>query len=313
MSSLPNEVDILVAGGGLAGLTAGLYAARLGHSCQVVTGHVAGGQLVSIEKIEGMPGFPEGIPGYDLCPMTQDQAMDAGAECVAGELTSIAARDGGWRVTTIEGEIQARAVIVAAGGHLKSLDVPGEERLRDKGVGHCASCDAPMLRSKVVAVVGGGDSAAQEALTLAAHAARVVILHRGASLTAQDFWHRRIQAQANIELRGDTVVDEILGEHEVGALRIRNLASGELEDLAVDAVFSYIGLAPNTGFLDGQLALDGQGRIVVDGRLRSSRRGVFAVGSVRAATSGQAVGVASDGATAALAAHEFLNDGDWPT
>lgn len=312
MSSQRNEVDILVAGGGLAGLTAGLYAARLGHSCLVVTGHVAGGQLVSIEKIEGMPGFPEGVAGYDLCPMTQDQAMDAGTECVAGEVSGIVAEDDGWLVTTSDGEVHAHAVIVAAGGHLKALDVPGEARLRDKGVGHCASCDAPMLRGKVVAVVGGGDSALQEGLTLAAHAARVVILHRGPSLMAQALWRKRIQAQANIELHCNTVVEEILGEHAVSAVRTRDVSSGVRGELAIDAVFVYIGLAPNTAFLDGQLALDGQGRILADSRLRSSKPGVFAAGSIRAATSGQAVGAAADGALAALAAHQFLNDGDWP-
>lgn len=312
MNSQRNEVDVLVAGGGLAGLTAGLYAARLGRRCLVMTGHVAGGQLVSIEKIEGMPGFPEGVAGYDLCPMTQDQAMDAGADCASGEVSGIVEQEGGWLVTTSDGEVFARAVIVATGGQLKALDVPGEDRLRDKGVGHCASCDAPMLRGKVVAVVGGGDAALQEALALAVHAALVVILHRGPELKAQAIWRKRVQAQANIEVRCNAVVEEILGEHEVSAIRTRDAATGVRSDMAIDAVFVYIGLAPNTAFLNGQLGLDGQGRIVVDNRLRSTRRGVFAAGSVRAATSGQAVGVASDGALAALAVHEFLRNGEWP-
>ncbi|HEY6983246.1 NAD(P)/FAD-dependent oxidoreductase, partial [Reyranella sp.] len=138
------DYEIVVAGGGIAGLSAGLATARLGRRTLVLTGDVLGGQLLSIEKVEGYPGFPEGVPGYDLCPMAQEQAVAAGAECVAGEMTALSAKNGGWALATAEGEVTARAVILATGTHLKTLGVPGEERLTGKGVSHCATCDAPL-------------------------------------------------------------------------------------------------------------------------------------------------------------------------
>lgn len=305
------EVDILVAGGGLAGLTAAMHAARLGRRCTVITGHVPGGQLLNVATIEGLPGFPEGIPGYDLCPIAQEQATDAGAECIAGEVTALAPTDAGWQVSTTVGDYAARAVVVATGADLRSLGVPGEARLRDKGVGHCASCDAPLLRGKTIAVVGGGDSACQEGLVLAAQAANVILLHRGPALTAQAIWRTRVSAQPNVVPRAGTVVEEIVGENEVRGVRTRN-AGGEVSEIAVDGVYVYVGLSPNTGLFGDMLALDARRAVITDNRLRSSVRGLFAAGSVRAATSGQAAGAAGDGARAALSAHEFLDGGDWP-
>ena len=140
---------------------------------------------MSIERIDGYPGFPDGVPGYDLGPIIQEQAVAAGAEFAASEATALHADDGRWRVTTGEGDVSARAVVIATGTTLKTLGIPGEEQLRGKGVSHCASCDAPLLRNRIVGVVGGGDSALQEALTLAQHASRVIILHRGTAFSAQ--------------------------------------------------------------------------------------------------------------------------------
>src|SRR5215470_4616078 len=168
---MDQDYDIVIAGGGLAGLTAGLTAARLGRKTLVLTGDVIGGQLLSIEKIEGFPGFPEGVPGYDLAPMTQEEAANAGAEFAATELRGLTPDGDGWKLATGEGEVRGRAVVLATGASLKELGVPGEARLRGQGVSHCASCDAPLLRQKIAAVIGGGDSAMQEALTLAQHVA----------------------------------------------------------------------------------------------------------------------------------------------
>ena len=144
-----------------------------------MTGPALGGQLLSIERIDGYPGFPDGIPGYELCPMVQEQAVAAGAEFGAAEATRLGAHEGRWRVTTGDGDLLARAVVIATGTTPKTLGIPGEVRLRGKGVSHCASCDGPLMRARIVGVVGGGDSALQEALTLAQHAARVIVLHRG--------------------------------------------------------------------------------------------------------------------------------------
>ncbi len=305
-------MEILIVGGGLAGLTAGLGAARLGHSCTVLAGQIPGGQLLNIEKVEGLPGLEDGIAGYDLCPMVQEQAGAAGAQVVTGEASALAREGDRWTVETSAGEFRARAVIVATGSDLKPLGVPGEDRLRGKGVAQCASCDAPLLRGKTVAVVGGGDSACQEGLVLAAQVERVLLFHRGPELTAQPFWRARVAGAANLDLRAGTVVEEILGDNEVGAVRARNTADGTLAELDVAAVFAYVGLAPNTGWLADVVVLGERGGIVTDVRLRTALPGVLAAGSVRGGTSGQAAGASGDGTLAAFAAHEYLADGAWP-
>jgi thioredoxin reductase (NADPH) len=307
---LPQEFDIVVAGGGVAGLTA----ARLGRKTLVVTGDMLGGLLVSIETVEGVPGFIEGIPGYDLGPMIQEQASAAGAEFTAGSVQAIAPQDGGWHIRGSEGEVQARAVVIATGATLKELEVPGAERLRGKGVSHCATCDGPLLRNRTVAVVGGGDSALQEALTLANFAERVIVLARGGALTAQATYRERAAASRKIEIRLDTVVEEVLGDETVSGLRIRNTAANAASDLEAAAVFAYIGLQPATAFLQDlqdRLQRDPSGCIMVGERMRARPPGLFAAGIARAGSAGRAAASAGDGATAAVAADRYLSDGDW--
>jgi thioredoxin reductase (NADPH) len=308
---LATECDVAIAGGGIAGLTAAVTAARLGRKTLVLTGDVPGGQLMSIEKIEGYPGFTEGVPGYDLCPMLQDQAAAAGAEFMMTGLERLDAQDGRWRVTTGEGDILARAVIVATGASLKKLDVPGEERLTGDGVSHCASCDAPLLRDRIVAVVGGGDSAMQEALTLAAFASQVIILHRGEALTGQASYRDRVTAHPKIDIRFDTAVTEILGEAKVMGLRTRKSRDGAVADLEVAAIFAYVGLQPNTAVLRDRLSLDRAGRIPTDGWMRSELAGVCAAGTVRSHSPCRAVSAAGDGASAAVTIDRYLMDGSW--
>jgi thioredoxin reductase (NADPH) len=308
---LATECDVVIAGGGIAGLTAAMTAARLGRKTLVLTGDVPGGQLMSIEKIEGYPGFPEGVPGYDLCPMLQDQAAAAGAEFMMTGLERLDAQDGQWRVASGEGDILARAVIVATGASLKKLDVPGEERLTGNGVSHCASCDAPLLRDRIVAVVGGGDSAMQEALTLAAFASKVIFLHRGEGLTGQACYRDRVTAHQKIDIRFNTAVTEILGEAKVTGLRMRKSHDGAMADLEVAAIFAYIGLQPNTAVLQGRLSLDLAGRIPTDGWMRSELAGVCAAGTVRSYSPCRAVSAAGDGASAAVTVDRYLMDGSW--
>ena len=173
-----DDYDLVIVGGGLAALTAGLFAARYGHSTLVLVAGVPGGHLASIEKIEDFPGFPEGVAGYDLGPLVQEQAAQQGAEFQLAEVQRLEAHDHDWLVVTDDGGYWARAVVVAAGSRPRELGIPGEGRLRGKGVSHCASCDGPLFRDRVVGVVGGGDSALQEALTLADHAAQVLLFHR---------------------------------------------------------------------------------------------------------------------------------------
>ena len=295
--------DIVVAGGGLAGLTAGLTAARLGRSVLVLAGGVPGGLLLSIERIDGLPGHPAGVAGYVLCPAVQEQAEEAGAEVVGLELDALDRANGGWRVATADGEVHARAVITATGAAFRPLGVPGEERLQARGISTCASCDGPLLGGKTAAIVGGGDSALQEALTLAETAARVVILQRGESLTGQESYRRRIAETPSIEVRFGVVVEEILGDESVSGVRLR---IGEVaEELEVDAVFPFVGLQPNSERFATHAALDANGALRTDDALEASD-GLFAAGAVRSGAAGRAAAAAGEGAAGAIAADAFL-------
>ena len=226
-----NDYDVVIAGGGIAGLTAGLLSARAGRRTRVLTGPTLGGQLLNIERIDGYPGFPDGIAGYELCPMVQEQAVAAGAEFGATSVTGLAAHEGRWRVATGEGEVRAGAVVIATGTTSKELGIPGEARLRGKGVSHCASCDGPLLRTRTVGVVGGGDSALQEALTLAQFASRVIVLHRGTTLTAQAAYRERVREHPSGRGAKSTVVEEVLGDPAMTGVRTRTTTDGTRADL----------------------------------------------------------------------------------
>ena len=311
---MDTDYDVVIAGGGIAGLTAGAVSARLGRKTLILIGDMLGGNLLSIERIEGYPGFPDGVAGYELCPAAQEQAAEAGAELSMTTLEGIEALPDGWRVAGAERSYDARAVILATGTALKALGVPGEARLVGKGVSHCASCDAPLLRGRPVAVVGGGDSALQEALTLAEAASKVVILHRGDALSAQATYRERVAAHPGIDVRLNAEVEEILGGDTVTGARVRDTASGATDDFEADGVFIYIGMAPNTAFLEGSEggpALDAGGHLAVEGRLRTSVAGVLAAGMVRAGAAGRAAASAGDGVVAAMAAHDYLAGGAW--
>ena len=303
--------DIIIAGGGLAGLTAAVTAGRLGRKTLVLTGDVIGGQLLSIEKIEGFPGFPEGVPGYDLGPMTQEEAATAGAEFAATELKSLAADGNRWRLATGEGDVMARAVVIATGSSLRELAVPGEARLRGQGVSHCASCDAPLLRDKIAVVVGGGDSAMQEALTLAQHVKEVAILTHGVGLAGQTSFRDRVTQNPKIKVRPQVEVQEILGDAKVTGVRMRDMSGGAVADLAADAVFVYTGLQPNTAFLEGRIKLGAGGGIPTDEWTHTELAGVCAAGTVRAGSACRAASSAGDGAAAAIAVDRYLTDGAW--
>lgn len=303
--------DLVIVGGGVAGLTAALTSARAGWKTRVLTGPSLGGHLLSIERIDGYPGFPDGVAGYDLCPMIQEQAVAAGAEFSAAEATALHTDEGRWRVTTSQGDERARSVVVATGTTLKTLGIPGEEELRGKGVSHCASCDAPLLRNRVVGVVGGGDSALQEALTLAQHASRVVILHRGRAFSAQAAYIQAVEDSPKIEVRFGTVVDEAVGNGALKSVRTRDVNGGKTDDLELAGLFVYVGLEPAATFLDGVVALDASGCIPVDREMRSSLPGLFAAGTVRAGSAGRAASAAGDGATAALSADLYLKNAIW--
>lgn len=306
-----DDCDVLIVGGGIAGLTAALVSARAGRRTRVLTGPALGGQLLSIERIDGYPGFPEGIPGYELCPMVQEQAVAAGAEFSAAAATGLTAHEGLWDVASGDGEVRAGAVVIATGTTSKELGIPGEAQLRGKGVSHCASCDGPLLRSRTVGVVGGGDSALQEALTLAQYVDRVIILHRGGTLSGQAAYRDPVLDHAKIDVRLNTVVEEVAGGSALTGIRARSTTDGSESVVELAALFVYIGLAPNTSWLKGALELDASGRIPTDDRMRSVVPGLFAAGTVRSGSAGRAASAGGDGADAAVGADRYLSDGAW--
>jgi thioredoxin reductase (NADPH) len=308
---LSKEYEVVVAGGGIAGLTAGLTAARLGRSTLVLTGDVLGGHLLNIERIDGFPGFAEGVPGYDLCPIAQEQAAAAGAEFSMAAVTTLERDNAIWRVATKADNYAAKSVILATGTELRLLGVPGESLLRGKGVSQCASCDAPLLRDRPAVVAGGGDSALQEALTLAEHCSSVTIMHHGAALTAQACYVAMAGAHGKITCRPNSEISAILGENAVEKARIRNTETGDTTDIECAAVFGFIGLTKNTAFLDDRSILDDAGAILTDSVMRTRMPGLLAAGTVRSASTGRAAAAAGDGASAALAADRYLTDGTW--
>jgi thioredoxin reductase (NADPH) len=304
--------DTVVIGGGVAGLTAGLFAARLGCSTMVLAPGIPGGQLGTIDRVEDFPGFPAGIAGYEFGPAIQEQAMDAGAEFSMAEAQRLQQDGSTWLVTTDDGELQTRTVIVATGSRPRELGVPGEERLRGRGISHCASCDGPLLAGKPAVVVGAGDSGLQEALTLATFASEVLVVHQSECPTAQQAYLRRVADSPKITLQGNTVVEEILGDELVTGVRIRSTVSGAASTHETPRVFVYVGLQPNTDLLRGVMPLAENGRVPVDLCMRTRVPGLLAAGDIRCDSSSQAITSAGDGATAAITARRYLDDGTWP-
>jgi thioredoxin reductase (NADPH) len=301
-----SDYDVIIVGSGLAGLTAGLFAARHGLSTLVMESNIPGGHLISIEKIEDFPGFPDGIPGYDLCPNLQRQAADHGAELQRAEVLSLATQERFWSVVTEEDTLRAKAVIIATGSTLKNLNVPGEEKLTGRGVSHCASCDGPLYNGQTVGVVGGGDSALQEALTLTNYAERVLLFHDGDEFIAQQTYQQRVLDNSKIMPRYHAVVEEILGDDVVTGVRLRDLRSKETSRLDLSGLFVYVGLQPNTALLRGLVKLSDTGHVPTDVSMQTERPGLYAVGDIRQDSASQAITSAGDGATAAIAAFHYI-------
>jgi thioredoxin reductase (NADPH) len=309
--TLGDRYDVIVLGGGLAGLTAGLFAARQGHSTLVLEASVAGGHLVNVEKIEDFPGFVGGVAGFELCPRTQEQAANAGAEFGMARALGLRRSGHDWEVETIDDSFQTRAVIIAVGSAPRSLGIVGEEELEGHGVSHCATCDGPLFRGKPVGVVGGGDSALQEALTLAEFASQVTVFDQAGQLSAQHVYRERASRVPTIEVRHSTLVEEILGNGNVEGVRVRELATGQRSVVPLAGLFPCVGLQPNTAFLQGTLKLDSGGHVPTDIWMRTELPGIFAAGDVRQNSASQAITSAGDGATAAIAAHRYLLDPTW--
>ncbi len=305
---MPADYEIAVAGGGPAGLTAAFFAARHGRSTILLDPVGLGGAILNTERVEDFPGFPEGLPGFELGPRIQEQVADAGGAFELGEVRRIEPRRGDWSVLTDSREIIAGAVIVATGSRPRKLGAPREDEFEGKGLSNCASCDGPLYRDKVVAVCGSGDSALIETLELVRHDVQVMLIHPGKALTGQETYSRRVRESTRVDIKHETVVEEILGDGRVDGIRVRDLATGKSSTVAVAAVFPNVGRVPNTGMLEGVLELDEHGRVPTDVWMRTELPGLLAAGDVRANASGQAISAAGDGATAAVAAHRYLTE-----
>jgi thioredoxin reductase (NADPH) len=300
--------DLVIIGGGGAGLSAGLYAVRARINTVLLEARILGGQLLNADIIENYPGFPEGIMASDLVSLMDRQARRFGLEVERAEVELLQPRERDFLLQTSIGDICCKAVIVATGGHHKHLGVPGEKELSGRGVSYCATCDGPLYRGKELAVVGGGNTAVDEAIFLSHLAKKVYLIHRRDALRAEKILQERAFARENIEFVWSSVVTEVSGEKLVAGLKVKNLTSGEEALLPVQAVFVAIGMQAATAFLPNQVARDEYGFIITDREMRTSQPGVFAAGDVVAGSKRQLSTGVGEGTVAFHSAQQYLFD-----
>ena len=298
--------DVIVIGGGPGGYTAALYAARAGLDTLVLEKLSAGGQMALTDVIDNYPGYEEGIDGFTLGEKMQQQAQRFGAKTEYAQVERADLTASPKVLETSEGTFYARTVILATGANPRELGLAGEEALVGRGVAYCAACDGMRYKGKTVAVVGGGNSAAGDALLLSRIAERVVLVHRRDQLRATKIYHEPLIQAENVEFRWNSTVSALLHESRLTGLRLKDVNTGAERDLACDGVFISVGRAPATELFQGELALDKSGYIIADESTRTSIPGVFAVGDVRTKALRQVVTAVSDGAVAVHYAEEYL-------
>ncbi len=300
------KYDVVIIGGGPAGLTAGLYTARAKQSSLLIDKMMVGGMITEAAQVDNYPGFPEGISGLELGELMHKQATKYGLKTITAGVTAIELEPGQKVIKTTEGDFVARAVIIASGSERQKLGVPGEKEFTGKGVSYCATCDAPFFKEQPVAVVGGGDSAIDEAMHLTRFASRVTVVHRRDRLRATAVLKEKAFAEPKIEFRWNSVVEAILGGDFVERVRLRQVISGEKSVLRVAGIFVSVGLKPDTDYLKSVLPLDASGHIITNKNMETEIAGIFAAGDIRAGSIRQAIAAAGDGATAAFYAKEFI-------
>jgi len=298
--------DLVIIGGGPAGLTAGLYAARARLKSLLIEKGLVGGQMVNAERVENYPGFPEGISGYELGQLIHQQATKHGLETLTAEVTGL--KDEPRVVETTEGNFTAKAVIIAGGSERQKLGVPGEKEFTGRGVSYCATCDAAFFKALPVAVVGGGNAAITEALHLAKIASGVTVIHRRDQLRAGPILQEKASAEPKIKFRLSYMVESIEGQDFVQGIRLRQVETGKPSTLKVAGVFIAIGLRPSTDYLKGILPLDANGFIITDEKTETKIPGIFAAGDIRHNSARQVITAAGDGATAAFYADRFITN-----
>ncbi len=298
--------DIIIIGSGPAGYTAAIYAARANLSVLMLQGYQVGGQLMLTSDVENYPGFEEGILGPPMMEKFEAQARRFGTEVIPEDVISIDFNKRPFKVTTDSGEYQARAIIISTGASAKWLGLPSEQRLQGRGVSACATCDGFFFKKKDVAVIGGGDTAMEEATFLTRYANHVTVIHRRDKFRASKIMQDRAFKNPKISVIWDTEITEVLGENEVTGLRLHNVKTGEESTLPVQGFFLAIGHQPNTDLFKGILDMDKVGYIVPVEHTMTNIPGVFAAGDVTDHRYRQAVTAAGDGCRAAIDAERWL-------
>ena len=311
MSLVIEKVKNLIIGSGPAGYTAAIYAARADLKPVLYTGLEPGGQLTTTTDVDNFPGYPDGIQGPKMMVELQQQAERFGTDVRIGMATSVkfSSKKGGFHIITIDDkkEIHAKTVIISTGASAKYLGIPSEQRLRGGGVSACAVCDGFFYKGQEVAIVGGGDTAAEEATYLSKICSKVTMLVRKDYMRASKAMQHRVRASKNIDLRFNTEIDEVLGEQVVEGLRIINNISGEKQEIRISGLFIAIGHKPNTDIFSGQLDMDSDGYLITNGKsTKTNIHGVFASGDVQDKEYRQAVTAAGTGCMAALDAERYL-------
>ncbi|AOY58310.1 MULTISPECIES: thioredoxin-disulfide reductase [Desulfococcus] len=300
------DADLVIIGGGPAGLTAGLYGARARLRTLLLEGHLPGGQVLITDWVENYPGYPDGITGVDLVRGMTEQAQRFGMAMETLKVDAVV-QDGSLKIVSGEGrEIRTHAVIIATGASPRKLGVPGEDQFFGKGISSCATCDGPFYKDRVVAAVGGGDTAVQESVFLTRFAGKVYLIHRRDRLRAEKILQERALANEKIEVLWDTVVTGVSGLTHVENIHIRNLKTGEARTLRADAFFVWIGIRPNADFIGDTVRRDDWGFILTDHLMATSVPGIFAAGDVRATPLRQIATAVGDGALAAWAAEHYI-------
>jgi len=306
-----NTYDVLIIGGGPAGLTAGLYASRARLKALLLEGMIVGGQMVTTDIVENYPGFPQGISGAELTTIMEEQAKRFGLMMEMGEVIGLEVAGGNKIIKTAEREYRADAIIICTGTEYRKLGIPGEAEFTGHGLSYCATCDGAFFQDSKIVVVGGGDSALTEALFLTKFAKEITIIHRRDALRATKIYQERAFANPKINFLWNSVVEEVRGDQTVHSVLVKDVISNEVREVPTEGVFMFIGIEPKTAFLKGVVELDESGYIIVDeNTLQTTVDGIFAAGDARKKLLRQVATAVGDGATAAFAAEKYLEEGE---
>ena len=300
--------EVIISGGGPAGLTAGIYASRARLHTLLIEGALFGGQMTTTETIDNYPGFPEGVTGDELSRLMEEQAKRFGMEMVREDVEEITLKGDEKFVRTTESTYLCTALIICTGTEYRKLGVPGEKEFAGKGVSYCATCDAAFFKDNKIIVVGGGDSALTEALFLTKFVEQLTIIHRRDALRATKIYQEKAMANPKIKFLWNSVVQEIKGDEVVRAVVVKNVKTGEITEFPTDGAFLFVGLLPRTQFLKGVVQMDEAGYIITNDNCEASVKGIFAAGDCRMKLLRQIATSVGDGATAAFAAEKYLEE-----